>query len=99
MAELIYHPAAKFELRQAAAWYEECRPNLGRAFLMEAERTAVKLDSAPLRWMRISGEYRRIRVRRFPYAFVYRVEAQAIYVVAVMHLYRRPEYWRSRTQS
>lgn len=96
MAELIYHPAAKVELRAAAAWYEECQENLGRAFLAEAERTAVELSSAPLRWMRISGEYRRCRLRRFPYAFVYRVESEGIYVVAVMHLHRRPEYWHSR---
>lgn len=97
MAELIYHPAAKIELREAAAWYEECQENLGRAFLVEAERTAVELSSAPLRWMRISDEYRRCRLRRFPYAFVYRVELAGVYVVAVMHLHRRPEYWRSRT--
>jgi hypothetical protein len=27
---------------------------------------------------------------------LYRVEPERIYVIAVMHLHRRPSYWRSR---
>jgi len=36
-------------------------------------------------------------VRRFPFGILYRIEPEQIVVVAVMHLRRRPGYWRDRT--
>ena len=36
---------------------------------------------------------------RFPYAIVYSVRADALYVKAVMHLHRRPRYWLHRQPS
>lgn len=33
-------------------------------------------------------------VDRFPYAVLYRAEAEQILLVAVIHLHRRPGYWR-----
>ncbi|MGH6691560.1 MAG: type II toxin-antitoxin system RelE/ParE family toxin, partial [Gammaproteobacteria bacterium] len=39
---------------------------------------------------------RRLLIPKFPYGLLYRVELERIYVIAVMHLHRRPGYWRSR---
>jgi len=36
------------------------------------------------------------RVFRFPYALLYRVEADTITILAVMHMHRRPGYWEQR---
>jgi hypothetical protein len=41
---------------------------------------------------------RRIIVPRFPYALLYRATSDRILIVAVMHLHRRPGYWRSRVR-
>jgi len=41
-------------------------------------------------------EIRRCRVKRFPYAVIYFVHDDVIYVLAVMHLSRHPDYWRER---
>jgi hypothetical protein len=35
-------------------------------------------------------------MRRFPLAFIYRVDAEALWIVAVAHRRRRPGYWRQR---
>jgi len=47
-----------------------------------------------------AGEFyealRRFLVRRFPYGLLYRNEPTAIFIVAVMHLRRRPGYWKGR---
>jgi hypothetical protein len=37
-----------------------------------------------------------VLVHRFPFAILYRVERVALYVIAVAHLHRRPNYWRGR---
>lgn len=39
---------------------------------------------------------RRILVQQFPYQIVYHLTASELMIIAVAHLRRRPEYWRSR---
>jgi hypothetical protein len=50
----------------------------------------------PKRWRKIRGENRKLNFQYFPYAIVYSVSTDAIYVKAVMHLHRRPLYWKRR---
>jgi hypothetical protein len=33
-------------------------------------------------------------LNRFPYAILYRIASDEVQIVAVMHLHRRPGYWR-----
>ena len=93
---LIYDPAARTELIEAAAYYEECRPGLGEAFLGEVEGAIDRLSRDPLRWRKIGGRFRRCLVRQFPYGIIYAVEDPEIFVAAIMHLRRKPGYWRGR---
>jgi toxin ParE1/3/4 len=96
MATLICDPAAKLEIREAAAYYEECRPGLGQAFLEAVEAAVTYLTQNPLHCRRIGGRFRRCLVTRFPYGVIYAVERDLIYIVAIMHLKRRPDYWKTR---
>ena len=66
--------------------------------LSEVRRAAGVLLAYPRFGHRFSKRLRRILVRRFPYGLVYRVEPDAIFIVAVAHLRRRPGYWRRRQQ-
>ena len=95
---LIYDPAARAELIEAAAYYEECRPGLGEAFLVAVEDAIDRLSRAPLRWRKIGGRFRRCLVRQFPYGIIYAVEDPDIFVAAIMHLSRKPGYWRERVR-
>jgi toxin ParE2 len=90
------HPEATRELRAAALWYEERRLGLGDEFLEEFEHTLRRILAEPGRWRRIKLQNRKLNFHRFPYAVVYRVRADALYIVAVMHLHRRPFYWADR---
>ena len=96
MAKLIYDPQAKIEIREAAAFYEECREGLGRDFLNAVESAARSLSAHPLRWRKFHGRFRRCLVRRFPYGIIYSAQRDEIYVAAVMHLKRKPGYWAQR---
>lgn len=97
MKQLVVGPAAKQELREAGRYYEERRNGLGESFFVEVERTAQRIVEYPEAWPLISGEIRRCLVNRFPFALLFRIEPERIYVLAIMHLCREPNYWRTRS--
>jgi hypothetical protein len=39
---------------------------------------------------------RRLVLRRFPFAIVYRLAGEFVLVLAIAHMRRRPGYWRGR---
>src|SRR5215471_4435483 len=96
---VVSHPEADQELEAAALWYEERQAGLGDDFLNEFERTLRRILVDPQRWRKIQGENRKLNFHRFPYAIVYKVSGAQLYVVAVMHLHRRPSYWLPRETS
>jgi plasmid stabilization system protein ParE len=93
---VVSHPEADQELEAAAIWYEERQPGLGDDFLDEFESTLRRIAAEPERWRIIRGESRKLNFNRFPYAIVYSLRSDAIYIKAVMHLHRRPFYWKGR---
>ena len=93
---IVSHPEASEELEAAAIWYEERHVGLGEAFLDEFEAVVRVIASDPLRWRKIYGENRKVNLGRFPYAVVFSLNPNVIHIKAVMHLHRRPFYWRDR---
>lgn len=97
MTHVSFHPLADLELIDAAAYYELESPGLGFAFLAGAERCLEGVLENPAAGVVLRGVVRRRRLRRFPYALLYKVKLQQIRVLAVMNLKRRPWYWVGRT--
>jgi plasmid stabilization system protein ParE len=98
---LILVDAASEELRRAIRHYEDERPGLGAELADLVEKVFRGLASGILRPVTVPGiplelGVRRILLDRFPFAVVHADEPDAIYVVAVAHLRRRPGYWLSR---
>ena len=93
---VIRHPEVPRELEAAAFWYEDRQPGLGGDFLLEYQATLRRILDEPERWRKIRGDNRKLNFHRFPYAIVYSVQADALFVKAVMHLHRRPLYWKGR---
>ncbi|MGV3533610.1 MAG: type II toxin-antitoxin system RelE/ParE family toxin [Chthoniobacteraceae bacterium] len=94
--ELSFAPQARCESADAARFYEEAQPGLGRAFLVEAEAGISMILDAPFRWRVVHGKFRRYLLKRFPYAIIYTVKDDEVYVIAFMHLSRKPDYWLGR---
>lgn len=91
-----FHPEAEEEFEAAVAWYEERETGLGLDFAAEV-REAIRLaQSMPLAWPRMEEAIRRVLVHRFPYGVLYSIEGDRLHILAVMHLRRRPGYWRER---
>ena len=91
-----FHPEARAEYREAAAFYEERGPGLGAAFTIEIESAIERSLAGSARWRVIEQDVRRCLAHKFPYGILYTVESDSVLIVAVMHLRRRPGYWRDR---
>ena len=94
--KVVFDPEALVEVREAAAFYESAKAGLGRGFLDALDRAVSLIRYHPLMYRRIKGRFRRYLLRRFPYAVIYTVDEDVIYVAAVMHLKRKPGYWLTR---
>ncbi|PAW76218.1 MAG: hypothetical protein B9S32_15940 [Verrucomicrobia bacterium Tous-C9LFEB] len=68
----------------------------GDTFLNDYESTLRSVVAAPERPSLFLQENRKKNFKRFPYAIVYSCEKEILYVKAVMHLHRRPNYWKYR---
>jgi plasmid stabilization system protein ParE len=93
-------PEAEEELAEAAAWYEEKRTGLGVELIAVVDRAFEEIADAPLAcglW-RHERPYRRKVLARFPYVIFFRLDGDAVVVVAVAHAKRRPGYWADRTR-
>ena len=99
MRPVVRHPEAELELEVAALWYEEHQPGLGEDFIEEYRATLRRIQDQPERWRRVRGENRKLNFHGFPYAVVYEIKADMLYLKAVMHLRRRPFYWSHRLPS
>lgn len=95
-ADIRFHPAAVREAEEAYDWYQERSPSAASAFLAELERAIGIIAEAPDRPARYLHGTRRVLLRRFPFAVVYRPAGDAIQVIAVAHGRRRPGYWHGR---
>ena len=92
-----FNSFAERELNDAAQYYELESPGLGTAFLSEVERCCSAITEYPEAAPLVLGSIRRRLLRRFPYALLYRVRADAVRVLAVMNMKRRPTYWAKRS--
>lgn len=91
-----FHPEAEEEFNRAIDYYEQINPGLGLDFALEVYATIQRTTEFPIAWVVLEGEIRRSLVRRFPYGVLYSVEQNGIFIIAVMNLHRKPDYWMDR---
>jgi len=88
--------AADAELVEAVSYYNEESEGLGHEFAAEVKQTTGRIVQFPEAWQKLSVRTRRCRTKRFPYGVVCQVRGDLMLVIAVMHLRRHPDSWRSR---
>lgn len=98
---LRLHRRAKDEIRAAAAWYEERSAGLGRRFVSAVREVFESLEARPHRFAHLEtvsddAPIRRVLVRGFPYLVIFELFGDEVFVYAVAHAARRPNYWRQR---
>jgi toxin ParE1/3/4 len=90
-----FHPAAEQELVAAVTLGEQRSTGLGRELIVQA-RIAELLCDTPNIGEAIDARHRRFPMRRFPFALIYRIDADVLRVIALSHRRQRPGYWRGR---
>jgi plasmid stabilization system protein ParE len=87
---------AEQEMLDAARFYELQSHGLGTDFIDKIDSAARDIGMHPDRWPVVRCSLRRRLIHRFPYALLYRVDAEEVVVLATMHVHRRPDYWIDR---
>lgn len=89
---------AEAEMVEAAQYYDEQQPGLGSDFLDKVDWAVdqIAVDAVRFGFYRGSKLVRSIRLPRFPYRLLFVVEPDRVWVVAVAHLHRHPDYWKQR---
>ncbi|MBI1321945.1 type II toxin-antitoxin system RelE/ParE family toxin [bacterium] len=93
---LIVIAESESDLREARTWYERQRTGLGDLYLDYVEEAFELVALNPDLFPKVFENNRLVRVRRFPYIVVYRVDDDQITIVAVYHCSRDPRGWQNR---
>ena len=88
---LRFLPEVADDALAAYAWYEGKAHGLGEEFLRVFYACAEQVPRNPMLYTRVHGEFRRCLLRRFPYAFYFRVEGEATVGFGLFHCARDPE--------
>jgi plasmid stabilization system protein ParE len=90
------HPEADEEFAGAVRYYSEISPELGVRFYREMERLFREACAGPECFRKFDPPARRHFSRDFPYAIIFLEKPDCVWIAAVMHMKRRPGYWRER---
>ncbi|WP_287602365.1 type II toxin-antitoxin system RelE/ParE family toxin [Thiothrix sp.] len=93
---LSFHPEAEAEVTEAVDYYEQVSVGLGQDFANELYLAVERIAGFPNAWPIVDPDIRRCLLKRFPYGVLYAQDDDAIFVLAVMHLHREPDYWKHR---
>lgn len=85
MNTLQQHPRVRHDLAKAFRWYEGQWSGLGQDFLAEVRALLLRLPLTARHHSVRFADYRRVNLKRFPYAFFYFIEGQRVRVLAVRH--------------
>ena len=94
--KLIVLPQAADEFEDAVSHYEDKQAGLGQRFRDEVDQhmrwIGGHADVPRLR----PGGYRRVNLKVFPHYIAYLEIGETVWVLAIAHGHREPEYWIDR---
>ncbi|MCU1230684.1 MAG: type toxin-antitoxin system RelE/ParE family toxin [Acidobacteria bacterium] len=90
------HRDASSELRDAARYLEEQRRGYGSRLLVAAQQKFDYLLQFPSSGKRTPDGARRLSIHGFPYSVIYILRPDEVYVIAIAHHRRDPDYWLPR---
>lgn len=94
--QIYFTEPAAIELADAFDFYEIQLFGLGKELIVEIEETVELIIKFPELWSKNSNNTRKAVLKRFPFNIIYTVYQDSIYIVAVAHQNRKPEYWIDR---
>ena len=90
--KVIFSEYAKLELDDATQYYEIELHGLGKRFREEIRKAAIRIAEYPEAWSIEKGDIRKYILHNFPYKLLYSIEKTHIFIIAVAHQHRKPDY-------
>ena len=94
--KVIFSKIAKLEFEDAIAYYELEYPGLGLKFKEEIRKNINIIKKHPHAWAVERGDIRKSLLHKFPYKIFFSIEKDHIFIIAISHQHRKPDYWVDR---
>jgi toxin ParE1/3/4 len=91
-----FHPEASAEYEADIRYYKKRQPGLQHRFVAAVEEVIARILEHPERWRKIEPDIQRCLTRTFPYAIIYSVRGEMVFIIAIAHGSREPGYWKHR---
>ena len=91
----ILHEAEE-ELAAAIEHYESVQPGLGLRLKEETRQRILWIKNNATVTRLLPKGYRRVNLKVFPYYIPYFIWSDTIWILALAHAHRRPQYWIKR---
>lgn len=101
MKKFDFHPLAREEYFDSLYYYSERSFHAGGEFLEEFEEGIQSVIKFPEAYKAVDKKYPRIRrytLSQFPFFIIYADTPSVIYILAVAHHRRHPDYWKNRVK-
>jgi hypothetical protein len=92
----IFSEIAKLEPDDAVSFYELEFEGLGKRFKNETRSSIKRILQYPKVWPIERGEIRKCLMSKFSYKILYSIEKDHIFIIALAHQHRKPDYWIDR---
>lgn len=91
---------AESELDEVMDWYEKEKSGLGITFLYHFLNRIAYLRENPYLYQEVYKAYRRVLMKKYPYAIYYGIEEQnqEVIVLAIWHTSKDPERLKNRLE-
>lgn len=93
---IFFDELAQAEYDDAINYYELELSGLGLKFKDEIIRSLRNIIKFPLSGTLENNEIRHYLLHKFPFKILYSIERDYIYIIAVAHMHREPNYWIDR---
>ncbi len=91
--KVIFNELALEELKDAIDYYNLELPGLGNIFEEEIKKSLHRILEYPTSWPTLYKDIRKYILHKFPYKILFSIEQDHIYIIAVAHQHRKPNYW------
>ncbi len=89
------HPEAGAELIAQIEYYNDQQTGLGKPFYNEVISSLEVILKSPEIY-RLRKDHRRKNLKIFPFYIAFSLEEHRIWVLAIAHAHRKPDYWKRR---
>ena len=94
--EVKFNELAVMEMNDAIAYYELQYSGLGAAFKVEIKKAVNRIIKYPKAWPIVDEDIRKYILHKYPYNVYYSLEKDHLYIIAIAHQHRKPNYWIDR---